>query len=73
MGKIKEMLLSMGRQDLIAVLNTEIKEPDICKHKNIEEIEHDPEHNIEGVKICEDCEEVLQYFRDIEPPCEPEE
>ena len=33
-----------------------------CEHENIEIIEDDPDHNISGCKICEDCDEVVEWW-----------
>tara|TARA_R100000234_G_C5003359_1_gene181405 strand:+ start:5772 stop:6032 length:261 start_codon:yes stop_codon:yes gene_type:complete len=35
-----------------------------CEHENIEIIEDDPDSNVSGCKICEDCDEVVEWFSD---------
>ena len=35
-----------------------------CEHKDIEIIEDDPDSNVNGCKICVDCDEVVEWFSD---------
>mgnify|MGYP003134830432 CR=1 FL=1 len=33
-----------------------------CEHENIDIIEDDPDSNVSGCKICEDCDEVVEWW-----------
>ena len=66
MGRIKELLLDFDYQEAQALFNqpTKVKE---CPHNSIEEIGHEPELNIQGCRVCDDCGDVLEWFTDYEP------